>query len=89
MCIRDRCWVCLAIRAEQIGAEQPDQEDVQDEEKVKAKGTEGYEGIFAPQNLQEQAGDNGVEEEKVEAKGTEGYQGIFAPENLQDQSGSN
>ena len=77
------------ITAEQIGAEQPDQEDVQDEEKVKAKGTEGYEGIFAPQNLQEQAGDNGVEEEKVEAKGTEGYQGIFAPENLQDQSGSN
>ena len=77
------------MTAEQIGAEQPDQEEVQDEEKVKAKGTEGYEGIFAPQNLQEQAGDSGVEEEKVKAKGTEGYEGIFAPENLQDQSGSN
>ena len=77
------------MTAEQIGAEQPDHADVQDEEKVKAKGTEGYEGIFAPQNLQEQAGDSGVEEEKVKAKGTEGYEGIFAPENLQDQSGSN
>ena len=51
--------------------------------KVKAKGVEGYQGIFAPQNLQEQVGEESKDQPK--AKGTEGYQGIFAPENLQEQ----
>ena len=51
--------------------------------KVKAKGVEGYQGIFAPQNLQEQIGEESQDQSK--AKGTEGYQGIFAPENLQEQ----
>lgn len=76
------------MTAEQIGQEDQDQAVAEEGEKVKAKGTEGYQGIFAPQNLQEQAGDTDAEEEKVKAKGTEGYQGIFAPENLQDQTGS-
>lgn len=76
------------MTAEQIGQEQPDQATGEEEEKVQAVGTEGYQGIFAPQNLQEQAGDTGTEEEKVKAKGTEGYQGIFAPENLQGQTDS-
>ena len=51
--------------------------------KVKAKGVEGYQGIFAPQNIQEQIGEESQDQSK--AKGTEGYQGIFAPENLQEQ----
>ena len=54
--------------------------------KVKAKGVEGYQGIFAPQNLQEQIGEESQDQSK--AKGTEGYQGIFAPENLQEQADS-
>jgi spermidine/putrescine transport system permease protein len=47
-----------------------------------AKGTEGYQGIFAPSNLEGQ-----VESEKQDepAKGTEGYQSIFAPSNLEGQ----
>ncbi|MDH3714079.1 MAG: ABC transporter permease [Gammaproteobacteria bacterium] len=47
-----------------------------------AKGTEGYQGIFAPSNLEGQ-----VESEQQDepAKGTEGYQGIFAPSNLEGQ----
>ncbi len=52
--------------------------------KVKAKGTEGYQSIFAPSNLEGQ-----VESEKKEADkpaaGTEGYQNIFAPSNLEGQ----
>ena len=60
--------------------------------KVDAKGTEGYQGIFAPQNLQEQAGaaaqDPAAAEEPAPAKGTEGYQGIFAPRNLKSQAGA-
>jgi spermidine/putrescine transport system permease protein len=51
--------------------------------KVKAKGVEGYQGIFAPQNIQDQIGEES--QDQSDAKGTEGYQGIFAPENLQEQ----
>jgi len=54
--------------------------------KVKAKGTEGYQSIFAPSTLEGMAGqENKQEEEKVEPKGTEGYGNIFAPQNLEDQ----
>ena len=62
--------------------------------KVDAKGTEGYQGIFAPSNLQEQAGAPAQDpapaaaEEPAPAKGTEGYQGIFAPQNLKSQAGA-
>ncbi len=48
---------------------------------VSAVGTEGYQGIFAPQNLQGE-----IEEESV--TGTEGYQDVFNPENLFDGSQS-
>ncbi len=51
----------------------------------KARGTEGYEGVFSPQNLQEQTASPDTE---TTAKGTEGYQSIFAPSNLEDQSGA-
>ena len=74
------------MTADQIGQEQPEETETQ-EPKVQAKGSEGYQGIFAPQNLQEQAGES-TEEEKP-ATGTETYQGIFAPQNLQDQTGGN
>jgi spermidine/putrescine transport system permease protein len=63
--------------------------------KVEAKGTEGYQGIFAPQNLQgqvesdadEPGGDQPTGDEPG-AKGTEGYQGIFDPANLKGQVGT-
>ena len=42
-----------------------------------AKGTEGYQGVFSPTNLQA---------EPESAVGTEGYQGVFAPENLSGES---
>ena len=51
--------------------------------KVKAKGVEGYQGIFAPQNIQDQIGEESQDQSK--AQGTESYQGIFAPDNLQEQ----
>ena len=49
---------------------------------VKAKGTEGYTNIFAPQNLQEQAGTGTgapAQDADAPARGTEGYTNIFAP----------
>lgn len=52
--------------------------------KVQAKGTEGYQSIFAPANLEDQVQSKPAEE-KIKAKGTEGYQNIFAPTNLEDQ----
>jgi hypothetical protein len=61
------------------GAQQP---------KVEAKGTEGYQSIFAPTNLEGQVGGSEPDQpaqEDVEAKGTEGYQSIFAPSNLEGQ----
>jgi len=56
-------------------------------EKLDAKGTEGYQGIFAPKNLKDQSGTE-EPKKKIKAKGTEGYQSIFAPKNLKEQSGS-
>ncbi len=51
------------------------------ESKATVKGTEGYQGVFAPENLQ---GDADTEAEtKPPVKGTEGYQNLFSPENLQ------
>lgn len=68
---------------------------------IRARGTEGYQGIFAPQNLESQvkgdaAGDGAQEENApvdeqggaaVPAPGTEGYIGIFDPGNLKGQVG--
>ena len=57
---------------------------------IEAKGTEGYQGIFAPGNLQEQAGTGSGEtpqKEDAPARGTEGYTNIFAPQNLESQVG--
>jgi len=52
------------------------------QDKVRAKGTEGYESIFAPRNLEDQAG--GAEgEQPAGAKGTEGYESVFDPGNLE------
>ncbi len=51
---------------------------------IKAKGTEGYQSIFAPSNLEGQVG-GGEKEADKPAKGTEGYQNIFAPSNLKGQ----
>ena len=68
------------------------------ETKIKAKGTEGYQGIFAPSNLEGQvkSGEANQEEDNAgagqrtspntkAAPGTEGYRSIFAPSNLQGQ----
>ena len=58
---------------------------------IKAQGTEGYQGIFAPSNLQEQAGtapEDPAPNDEAPAKGTEGYQSIFAPRNLESQVGA-
>ncbi len=59
--------------------------------KVRAKGTEGYEGVFAPGNLEETT-EPGTEpkkqeEEKVESPGKSQFENIFDPSNLQQQSG--
>jgi spermidine/putrescine transport system permease protein len=65
--------------------------------KVRAKGTEGYQNVFAPSNLEEAAGkdkDTGTEkkeeqpQEKVESPGKSQFQNIFDPANLQQQSGT-
>ena len=64
---------------------QGQEQEAPETEKVQAKGTENLQGIFAPENLQETAGQEEQETEKVQAKGTENFQGIFAPENLQNQ----
>ena len=55
---------------------------------VQAPGTEGYQGIFAPSNLEGQVGSPQQPEEgeqPLRAPGTEGYQSIFAPSNLEGQ----
>ena len=57
---------------------------------VKAKGTEGYTNIFAPQNLEGQVGtETGAPAQGSDApaRGTEGYTNIFAPQNLEGQVG--
>jgi spermidine/putrescine transport system permease protein len=63
--------------------------------KVRAKGTEGYENVFSPSNLEETT-ESGTqteqkpeeEQEKVESPGKSQFQNIFDPANLQQQSGS-
>ena len=62
----------------------PDQAD------APAKGTEGYSNIFAPQNLEGQAGTGTgtpAQDAGAPARGTEGYSNIFAPQNLEGQAG--
>ncbi len=51
--------------------------------KVQAKGTEGYNSIFAPTNLEGQV--DSEEKNEENAKGTENYNSIFAPTNLEGQ----
>ena len=63
--------------------------------KVRAKGTEGYQGVFAPSNLEETT-ESGTQteqkqepqEEKTESPGKSQFQNIFDPTNLQQQSGT-
>ena len=62
----------------------------QPESDIKARGTEGYQSIFAPSNLQEQTGTatgQSAQGADAPARGTEGYQSIFAPQNLESQVG--
>ena len=57
---------------------------------VKARGTEGYTNIFAPQNLEGQVGTGdgtSAQDADAPARGTEGYTNIFAPQNLEGQVG--
>jgi len=61
--------------------------------KVRAKGTEGYQNVFAPSNLEEGSDaakkeEAQKQEEKVESPGKSQFQNIFDPANLQQQSGS-
>ena len=51
--------------------------------KARAKGTEGYENIFAPQSLE---GTQAPESSEDESDDSNGYKNLFAPENLQNQS---
>ncbi len=55
-----------------------------------APGTSNFQGLFSPDNLEEQAGTKGAEQEqeKPRAAGTEQFQGIFAPQNLEGQTGT-
>ena len=52
--------------------------------KIPARGTEGYQSVFAPTNLGGQADSSKAEEEQ--AKGTKNYQNIFAPPQKQTDS---
>ena len=73
------------------GEQTGQQEAAPAQPEIKAKGTEGYQGIFAPRNLEGQAGTGTgepVREDDAPAKGTEGYQSIFAPRNLEGQVGT-
>ena len=54
--------------------------------KTQAKGTEGYQSIFAPSNLEGQV--DSAKQEPEAAKGTENYNSIFAPSNLENQVNS-
>lgn len=58
------------------------QQPASDAPEVKARGTEQFEGMFAPTNLEDQ----GEEAEgEVKARGTEQFEGLFAPSNLEGQ----
>ena len=57
-------------------------------DKAKAKGTEGYENLFAPQSLEGNQDESSTESEtgsETSNNNTKGYQNLFAPENLQNQ----
>ena len=82
---RRRGQEMFKLTVEQHG-KQPEVKEEVEQPKVKAKGVEGYQGIFAPQNLQEQAGG---EQQESEPKENSGSQGLFSPENLQNQVDSN
>lgn len=59
-------------------------------ERVRPKGTEGFQNIFDPENLKGQAGTREPQQEEpeeTEAPGTEGYRNIFDPGNLKGQVG--
>ena len=71
-----------AVRMEEEAAKEPQEQEAAED--VQAVGTEGYQGIFAPQNLEEQTGEPEAKDEA--APGTETYQGIFAPQNLEGQT---
>ena len=49
--------------------------------KTKAKGTENFQNLFAPDNLEDQVDS----QDKEPAKGTENFQNLFAPDNLEGQ----
>ncbi len=53
-----------------------------------APGTSNFQGLFSPDNLEEQAGtqQKGQAQDKPRA-GTEQFQSIFAPKNLEEQAG--
>ena len=53
-------------------------------EKSRAKGTEGYENIFAPQSLEGKEPKNNTDN-NTDTDSKNGYENIFAPENLQNQ----
>ena len=50
--------------------------------KIEAKGTENFQNLFAPDNLEGQIGSSAPEP----VKGTENFQNIFAPDNLEGQA---
>jgi len=53
-----------------------------------APGTSNFQGLFSPNNLEEQAGaKQRAQEEDKPRTGTEQFQGIFAPKNLEEQAG--
>jgi spermidine/putrescine transport system permease protein len=59
--------------------------------KRQAPGTEGYQGLFAPGNLEGQVDSDQqekTEDKQIQAPGTEGYRGIFDPGNLKGQAGA-
>lgn len=58
------------------------QQPASDAPEVKARGTEQFEGMFAPTNLEEQGEEADGE---VKARGTEQFEGLFAPSNLEGQ----
>lgn len=63
-----------------------DTEQESTQPKVKAKGTENFNNIFAPGNLNEQSGTDSDTQEEKSRVGTENFNNIFDPNNL---SGSN
>lgn len=54
-----------------------------------APGTSNFQGLFSPENLEEQAGTSKEETQDAPGRaGTENFQSIFAPRNLEEQVGS-